>query len=64
MSYQDVFLAQSVATERDRAMLRLLDQRRAEAQRPTVSQEVLRPTLATRWHDALVHLHLAGSPAR
>jgi hypothetical protein len=32
MSYQDVFLAQSVATERDRAMLRLLDQRRAEAQ--------------------------------
>lgn len=64
MSYPNLYLAQSVARERERDTLRTLDHRKAQAQRSSVRQEAPRPVLAPRWHDVLVHLHLSAGTAR
>lgn len=65
MNVQNLDLARSVAVERERDLQVRLAQRLAEISRPAVSQD-LGPVavLAQRWHDALVHLHLAHRPAR
>lgn len=65
MSFQNLDLARSVAVERERDLQVRLAQRQADLGRPSVPRD-LAPVavLAQRWHDALVHLHLAHRPAR
>ncbi|WP_122260802.1 hypothetical protein [Ornithinimicrobium cerasi] len=65
MSFQNLDLARSVAVERERDLQVRLAQRQADLSRPSVTQD-LSPVaaLAQRWHDALVHLHLAHRAAR
>lgn len=61
MSYQNILLAQSVAAERERAVRRDLAQRRTGTTSGRARQS-LSGALVQRWHDALVHLHLAPHP--
>ncbi|SOC54220.1 hypothetical protein [Ornithinimicrobium cerasi] len=65
MSFQNLDLARSVAVERERDLQVRLAQRQADLSRPSVTHD-LSPVaaLAQRWHDALVHLHLAHRAAR
>ncbi|MGD8202341.1 hypothetical protein ACQE98_17000 [Ornithinimicrobium sp. W1679] len=65
MSFQNLDLARSLAVERERDLQVRLARRQAEISRPAVPRH-LSPAadLAQRWHDALVHLHLAHRPVR
>lgn len=58
MSYQNILLARSVADERERDLRRDLARRRPGTTSGRTDR-TLSAGLAQRWHDALVHLHLA-----